>query len=275
MNSLYVNWIPQVLALAQKASEAILDIYQKKDYQIQNKQDLSPVTVADLLSHQIILSGLADIDNSLPVISEEGPAIPYEIRAKWPRFWLVDPLDGTRDFIKGTGEFSVNIALVEGHTPVLGVVAVPLKNHFYWSVKGGQAYFQDSSGAVHPIQSQKKLRFPIRMAMSRYSKEKKGWSQLLQRLKHYEILYTSSSVKMCLIAQGDIDLYPRFGATGEWDTAAPQCILTSAGGHVVDLSGNTLEYNRHDTLDNPSFYAVSCVELLSYIVDNSDLFLGF
>lgn len=265
----YETWIPKILALAKRACDAILDIYQKKEYEIQNKEDLSPVTIADLIAHQIIVAGLTDIDPDLPVISEEGPPISYEQRAKWSRFWLIDPLDGTKDFIEGTGEFSINIALIEEHQPVLGLVAVPIKNHFYWSVRGGAAYFQDEKGTVQTIQSQGHLRFPVRMAVSRYPKDGKAWQKLLQVLKEYEILYSGSSVKMCLIAKGEIDLYPRFGTTGEWDTGAPQCILESAGGLVVDTQGQILKYNQGPSLENPPFYAVSCVDLLSYIVDNS------
>lgn len=264
--------LKDILTLSQHASEAILDISERKAYQIQSKNDQSPVTEADVRSHQIIKEGLAAIDPDTPMISEEGEDIPFLERKHWSRFWLVDPLDGTKEFIRNSNEFSVNIALIEDNEPILGVVAVPKLGHYYWSVKGSKAFFQDEKG-IHPLHSRDSLQFPVRIAMSRDSSHGRSheleWAKLLGKINKYEITYYGSALKICLIAADHIDLYPRFGSTGEWDTAAGQCILESAGGKIVNLKGERLKYNAGPTLLNPPFLAVGCVELLSYIVDKS------
>lgn len=269
MNINYCDLIQKVLAVAKIAGEAVADIYRRKDYRIQSKSDNSPVTEADLLSHHLIQEGLSSIDSSLPMISEEGQEVPFQVRSLWPRYWLVDPLDGTQEFIQGRSEFTINIALIENHVPVLGVVAVPMLNHYYWSTKGQAAYFQEGTRDPLIIQANCKVQFPIRLVVSRRASQDSNWISLLERLEKYEIMYCGSALKICWVAQGLADLYPRFGATGEWDTAAGQCILESAGGKLVDLSGQSLMYNNRPTLINPSFCAMSCVNLLPYVVDNS------
>lgn len=272
MNYIYTQWLPLVIAVASRASDAILGIYQRQAYQIKSKADRSPVTKADLLAHEVILEGLTLIDRSIPVLSEEDSGIDYSIRSSWKRYWLVDPLDGTKEFIKGTGEFTVNIALIDNGIPVLGVVMVPTRQHCYWAIQGGHAYFQDMSqpAKAERIRTNNQVIFPIKVAMSRHSSPELGpWQSILKRLPSVEWVYCGSALKICLVAKGDVDLYPRLGPTCEWDTAAGQCILEAAGGKLVDIQGQPLKYNTRASVINPTFIAVSCVELLAYVVDNS------
>ncbi len=267
--------LKNVLEIAQQASEAILNISQLKSYQIQSKKDQSPVTEADFQSHHIIHSGLTTIDSSIPILSEEGEEIPFEVRKDWKSFWLVDPLDGTREFIRGSPEYSINIALIQDNYPILGVVAAPKLNHFYWSeknTKASKAYFQDENGFTSTIHAESSVKFPIRVAVSRSHKQSGEYKNktitLLSKLDKYELIYYGCALKICLVARGLVDLYPRLGKTGEWDTAAGQVILESAGGKLVDLKGEPLKYNQGMTLENPPFLAINCADLLTYIVDN-------
>jgi 3'(2'), 5'-bisphosphate nucleotidase len=255
----YKNWISQILSVAMDAAKAINSIYRTKNYQIKEKLDTSPVTEADLCAHHIIQQGLFAIDSELPLISEEGEIPSYAIRANWPRYWLIDPLDGTKEFIKQSGEFTVNIALIENHTPVLGVVVVPAFQHLYWAVRGEGAYAK--IGAADPIRihTNHVLQTPLKVvASSRLNQNiKPEWLALMRRLDEPELSYCGSSWKLCLVAKGDVDLYPQLGTTSEWDTAAGQCILEAAGGHLIDLAGNPLQYNLKSPLENPGFYAIS------------------
>lgn len=268
----YISWLPEVIQIARNASLAILEFYQNKQFQVRTKQDLSPITEADLHANEIINTGLLKIDPKLPIISEEEPLIPYNLRSEWPLYWLVDPLDGTQEFIRGTGEFSVNIALIEDNRPVLGVVVAPYLKHAYWAAKDGPAYFQ-SQDMVQPevIHTRSALTFPVKVALSRQNhRESPELQNLFHSLKDVEILYFGSALKICLVARGLVDLYPRFSQTGEWDTAAGQCILEAAGGRLVDLQGESLCYNKRATPTNPGFLAIGSVELLPYVVDKSN-----
>lgn len=260
----YISWLPEVIQIARNASLAIMEFYQKKDYQIKTKDDQSPVTEADILAHEMIEQGLSNIDPNLPIISEEGSPIAYSERCQWPLYWLVDPLDGTREFIKGTGEFTVNIALIENHRPVLGVVIAPALQQSYWAVQGGQSFFQEAESEPVVLKCPSEFRYPVKIALSRNHHTEDV--QLLNLLKcldqKVEIYYYGSALKICLVARNKVDLYPRFGRTGEWDTAAGQCVLEVAGGQLVDVQGQPLRYNTHATLFNPGFYAVGCKSLL-------------
>jgi len=250
MTTSYIERIPSVLSVAEAAATAIVDIYRRKAYQVQSKLDNSPVTEADLRAHEILTAGLSALDPALPVISEEGEVVPFELRSQWPRFWLIDPLDGTREFIQGTGEFTINIALIENHQPVLGVVLVPERQHVYWAVRGAGAFFQMQHAAPVPLQSHLGPRSPLKVLMSRRLNQasKPAWIALSQRLGAYELDYCGSALKICRVAQGEADLYPCLGPTREWDTAAGQCILEEAGGQLIDLEGKPLQYNTKSTL---------------------------
>jgi len=257
MSLIYKEWLPQVLEIALNAGEAISAIYSEKKYSIKSKSDNSPVTEADLAAHQIIEQGLRQIEPNIPILSEEGQSVPLEVRAKWPQYWLVDPLDGTKEFIQRTGEFTVNIALIRGNRPILGVVIAPLLQRCYWSLEGEKAFLKVGKAAPTPIYSHLDPKPPYKIAVSRHHHSKKSeWSALLKRIGEHELVYLGSALKICLVAEGSADLYPRFGATSEWDTAAGQCILEAAGGELIDFNGHPLVYNTRSGLINPFFYAI-------------------
>lgn len=261
---LYRDWIPKILSVAFEAAETIVDIYNRNAYQIKKKLDTSPVTEADLCAHRIIQAGLSSLEPTLPLLSEEGELMPYETRSRWLRYWLVDPLDGTREFIKGSGEFTVNIALVENHTPVLGVVVVPVHRQVYWALRGEAAYRKLADADPVRIRTNQLFRIPLKVAASRrpHQNTQPNWTALMDKLGQPELLYCGSAWKICLVASGEADVYPQLGATSEWDTAAGQCILEAAGGQLVDFSGRPLQYNVKPSLENPGFYAVSDSRLI-------------
>lgn len=267
----YASWMPKILDVARLAASAIMEIRTHKNYKVRNKSDHSPVTEADMKAHQILEAGLKKIKPGIPVLSEEGDNIPYEERKHWPLFWLIDPLDGTKEFIKGSKDFTVNIALIEHHQPVLGVVVAPALEHYYWGSRALGAYFQEEGQSPERIYARDELVFPLKVAVSRsHGHDSEKWNALMERFKGVEFVYRGSALKICLVAKGEVDLYPRLGPTGEWDTAAGQSILEAAGGKLVDLWGRSFKYNARDTLVNEGFFAVGCSELLSYIVDKSD-----
>jgi 3'(2'), 5'-bisphosphate nucleotidase len=245
----------QVGAIARRAAEAILAIY-AEEFDVQRKADASPVTAADLAAQRVIVAGLAELPESLPVLSEEARIAPWAQRRAWSRYWLVDPLDGTREFIKRNGEFSVNIALIDQHEPVLGVVLAPVGGDLYVAERGSGAWRQAQADAAWQPIATRPLAQPAVVAGSR-SYGHRG-AALLHELLGDDFLEApmGSSLKFCLLARGAADVYLRRGATSEWDTAAAQCVLEEAGGAVLDLAGRPLRYNRQDSLINPEFLAV-------------------
>ncbi|QNK00336.1 3'(2'),5'-bisphosphate nucleotidase CysQ [Dyella telluris] len=259
-NAPFSPLLQHVAAIARDAGDAILVVY-AEDFEVERKQDHSPVTAADLAAQRVITAGLAALDEVLPVISEEARAAPWSQRQQWQRYWLVDPLDGTREFIKRNGEFTVNIALIENHQPVLGVVLAPVTGELYVAARGEGAWLQRGVGAAWERISTRGLAEPATVAGSR-SHGGSG-TALLQQLigDDYASMPLGSSLKFCLVARGDADVYLRRGATSEWDTAAAQSVLEEAGGAVLDLAGIPLHYNRGDSLLNPEFLAVGDVSI--------------
>ena len=245
----------QVTAIARDAAEAILAVY-REDFEVQRKADHSPVTDADLGAQRVIVAGLDALDEWLPVLSEESRIAPWAERQTWSRYWLVDPLDGTREFVKRNGEFTVNIALIDGHEPVLGVVLAPVTGDLYAAERGGAAWRQSGiEAAWEPIATRVMAEPPV-VAGSR-SHGGHGIALLRDLLgDDFVEKPMGSSLKFCMVARGDADVYLRRGATSEWDTAAAQCVLEAAGGAVLDLAGRPLRYNRKDSLINPEFIAV-------------------
>ncbi|MFC5740245.1 3'(2'),5'-bisphosphate nucleotidase CysQ [Dyella tabacisoli] len=245
----------QIGAIARAAGEAILTIY-REDFEVLHKADSSPVTAADLAAQRVIAAGLAQLDPVLPVLSEEAHAAAWSDRQQWQRYWLVDPLDGTREFVKRNGEFSVNIALIEQHRTVLGVVLAPVSGELYVAAEGQGAWLQMQADAPWLGIVTRSLAKPPMVAGSR-SHGASGMP-LLQALlgDDYQSKPLGSSLKFCLIARGEADIYLRRGPTSEWDTAAAQCVLEEAGGAVLDLQGQPLRYNRGESLLNPEFIAV-------------------
>ena len=244
--------LPGVIEIAKLAGEKIMEIY-NRDFSVMQKKDDSPVTEADMAAHAIIDDGLEDLAAQYPVLSEESASIPFEDRARWERYWLVDPLDGTREYIKRNGEFTVNIALIENHQSILGVVYAPAYSRCYYAASGLGAFKQEGQQAPVPIKAAPLHHAKIIVAGSR-SHRGKSLNRFLQKLADYELLAIGSALKSCLVAEGKADIYPRLGPTSEWDTAAAQCIVEEAGGYVTDTRMQRLTYNSKESLLNPEFF---------------------
>lgn len=241
-----------VIEVARLAGKRILTVYETA-FEVTKKEDKSPLTEADMAAHSVITAGLANLMPSLPILSEEGPSIDYAVRRRWQTYWLIDPLDGTREFVKRNGEFSVNIALVENHQPVLGVVYAPVLDHLYFASRHNGAYKQSGGRDVEAIHVSETAHEPLRVAGSRsHSSSRLG--MYLDRLGEYELISMGSSLKACLIAEGRVDLYPRLGPTSEWDTAAAQCVVEEAGGAITAMDMQPLRYNTKESLLNPHFF---------------------
>lgn len=239
-----------LVALARRAGEAILEVY-GQDFDVELKDDRSPLTAADMASHRIICDELAKVEPGIPILSEESAEIPFTERSGWQRYFLVDPLDGTKEFVNRNGEFTVNIALVEQHRPVLGVVHVPVSGVSYAGAIGHGA-FRQADGAPQAIAVRRPAADPLVIVGSR-SHANPDLAERLARLGAHELVSMGSSLKFCLVAEGQADLYPRFGPTSEWDTAAAQAVVEAAGGQVVRLDGAPLRYNTKADILNPHF----------------------
>lgn len=241
-----------VKTIARKAGERILEIY-AQDFEIYEKTDKSPLTEADLAAHSVIVQGLEELTPDLPILSEESEDSGWDVRQGWQKYWLVDPLDGTKEFIKKNGEFTVNIALIENHKPVLGVVFAPAINRLYAAAEGAGAVLEVENQEPRPlVASAKAGDSPWRVVGSR-SHPSPAVHAFLQCLGEHEMVAMGSSLKFCLVAEGNADIYPRLGPTSEWDTAAAQCVVEQAGGRVVDTDLNDLRYNTKPELLNPHF----------------------
>lgn len=242
-----------VVDIAIAAGVAIMEIY-SQDFAVEHKDDRSPLTAADLASHHLIVDGLRRLTPELPVLSEESASIAWEERRTWTRYWLVDPLDGTREFVKKNGEFTVNIALIENGETVFGVVYAPALEELHYGIRGVGAFVRDGDEDV-PILSRKPASPPLRVAASRSHLDERT-AAAMRRMGEVESQGLGSSLKFCRIAEGRMDVYPRFGPTSEWDTAAAQCVLEAAGGAVLTLDGQPLRYNHKEALLNPDFIAL-------------------
>lgn len=246
-----------VCKIAKQAGTVIMDIYGTDDFAVEYKDDNSPITVADKASHEVIMAGLKKHFPEIPILSEEGADIPYEVRKGWRKFWLVDPLDGTKEFIKRNGEFTVNIALIENKIPIAGVVYVPAQDKLYWGIKGQGAWIQQGekeSEKIHVRQSNHEKGLTVVMSRSHPSPELEAY---LKNVKVAEALPVGSSLKLCVVAEGKADLYPRLGPTMEWDTAAGHAVVVAAGGTVKTPAGELLDYNKENLLN--SYFVVSTV----------------
>ena len=259
------DFVKKVIGIAKAAGAAIMQVY-STDFSVVKKDDNSPLTHADLAAHRIIVSALNELTPHLPVLSEESESIPYETRKNWPQYWLIDPLDGTREFVKRNGEFTVNIALINGNYPVLGVVYAPVIDVLYFASQGHGTYKQMNNEAPSVIHTKVlNPKQPVIAGSRSHTDEK--MQRFIQNLdlrlgEQYsdgklELISMGSSLKICLVAEGIADVYPRLGATCEWDTAAAHCILMEAGGDIVDVAGPRLSYNTKPSLLNPCFFAQS------------------
>ena len=242
--------IEPVVVLAAEAGQAILEVY-ATDFDVQEKSDDSPLTQADLASHHCIVAGLERLTPDIPIISEEEGLPSFEERGRWQRYWLIDPLDGTKEFVNRNGEFTVNIALIDHHRPVLGVVYVPVQDKTYLGCEGHGAELREA-GNVTPIRVANSSSQPVRIVGSR-SHRGSSLDIFLGRLGETDMLPMGSSLKFCVIAEGLADVYPRLGPTSEWDTAAAQAVVEQAGGKVLELDGKPLSYNAKEDILNPWF----------------------
>lgn len=250
-----------LVPIAIRAGEAIMSVYEGA-FTVEHKLDDSPLTLADLESQRIILESLARLTPGVPVLSEESAQAPWAVRRYWPELWVVDPLDGTREFVKRNGEFTVNIALVIEHEPVLGIVAAPARKTLWWGAAGSGARRAVHGGAAEPIRVAPPAT-PIRVVGSR-SHMSPETAAYLAKIGPHELTGIGSSLKFCLLAEGKADIYPRFGPTSEWDTAAGQALLEAAGGHVTRIDGHRLRYNCRESLINGDFVAYADPSVLPH-----------
>lgn len=245
--------LQKMVLLARHAGQEILAVYDGGGGAQREKEDGSLLTDADLASHRAIVEGLSRLTPDIPVLSEEAAEIPYAERRGWTRFWLVDPLDGTREFIKRNGEFTVNIALIEDGAPVMGVVHAPVLDICYFAARGVGAFVQRGDEAERPIKAKCIADGESIKAVASRSHSDERTAALLARLGPHDCVSMGSSLKLCLVAEGVAHLYPRLGPTMEWDTAAAHAVVMAAGGTVCDSTGTELRYNKPD-LHNPEFF---------------------
>lgn len=246
--------LPDIERLAKRAGDAILEIYQGgEDAQnITHKADESPLTAADLASHHVIIEGLDALTPEIPKLSEESTGISWPERQQWQRYWLIDPLDGTKEFIKRNGEFTVNIALVENGIPTLSVVYAPVLNKSYSGVLGEGAWLDDGESRLKLDVTQQQPADVVRVVGSR-SHPSEHMQTFLAQLDNVEVVPVGSSLKLCMVAEGKAEVYPRLGPTSEWDTAAGHCVALCAGAVVLGPNGQPLKYNQKESLLNPWF----------------------
>ena len=266
--------LEQLIDIVGRAGSDILDVY-GISFEVKSKSDDSPLTEADLRAHRVIVEGLAAIDATIPVISEESEAPSYSVRRTWRRYWLVDPLDGTREFVNRNGEFTVNIALIEDNEPVLGVVGAPVRGDIYIGDVKNRVSFRIAWSSRHTLTSRLLGDDGITVVASRSH----GGERLESYLESLTPVFgrvdrtaMGSSLKLCLLAEGLADFYPRLGPTSEWDIGAAQAVLQAAGGSVLQLDGSPLLYNAKASFLNPDFFAVgdsslNWVELLPPMTD--------
>ncbi|MDC0064455.1 3'(2'),5'-bisphosphate nucleotidase CysQ [Gammaproteobacteria bacterium] len=250
-NILNNDLVQKLLDISIKAGQAILDIYNDLEIEVIEKKDSSPLTKADLASHNIIVSELSNLTPDIPILSEESIGIPFNTRKEWSQYWLVDPLDGTKEFIKRNGEFTVNIALIRNNTPIFGVIYVPVSDEIYWGSKEG-SYYKKTDGTIIKIQISNESSETMKIVASK-SHQSEMLSSILANIKEYELINKGSSLKFCMVAEGSADIYLRLGLTSEWDTAAGEAIVHYAGGHVIATSGELIKYNAEKSILNPNF----------------------
>ena len=258
---LHDELISSVKSIAVEAGSAIMDVYHT-DYDIQIKKDNSPVTEADKKANAIISNKLKKLTPDIPILSEEGRNIPFSERENWTSFWLIDPLDGTKEFIKKNDEFTVNIALIENGKPIFGVVYAPALDVLYWGEVGEGAYKKSGDSAEVKINILDELKSPVLVAGSR-SHPSERMNAFMGQFEKSQVRPMGSSLKVCLVADGSVHFYPRLGPTMEWDTAAAHAVLRAAEGEMIQYGTNEpLEYNKRNLL-NPEFIAGNMHNILS------------
>lgn len=241
-----------VRRIAEQAGRRILDIYHR-GFSVTEKADRTPLTEADLAAHHCVLDGLHRLTPDIPILSEEDTDLSLDRRGAWEWLWLVDPLDGTHQFIKRSGQFSINIALIHRHEPVFGLIYMPVDGLCYYAHRGHGAFKRPAGTDPQRIHTSRVMQRPVRVAGgSRFAR--RPLQTYLEYVGHHQYQSVGSSLKSCLVAEGKVDLYPRFGPTSEWDTAAAQIIVEEAGGGLTDMCMHPLRYNARPTLINPDFF---------------------
>jgi 3'(2'), 5'-bisphosphate nucleotidase len=244
--------IEDIITIAQKAGNVIMEIY-RKDFSVEYKDDKSPLTEADKKANDIIIKGLNALSVILPILSEEGNKVPYEERKNWEYFWMIDPLDGTKEFIKKNDEFTVNIALIHKDKPILGIVYAPALNEIYWASQGAGAY---KDGRKLPLFANPDTSKTLKVVASKSHLSldtQKYIDKLAKTTEVIECISKGSSLKLCMVAEGSADIYPRLAPTMEWDTAAADAIIRESGKHVYEFEREVvLRYNKKNLL-NPFF----------------------
>lgn len=246
----------KVIALAKEVGKAISDC-RKMEYDIEIKGDGTPVTSADFIANKIVCSGLQKI-RDIPIVSEESEIPSFAQREQWKSYWLVDPLDGTREFIRNNGQYSVNIALMLNNRPIIGVIYAPDLHWLYYAASGIGAFKQVDKQDEQQINCQA-VHHPKRVVCGNGVRRigfPDAFKQIIENMQPVELIHMGSSIKSCMVADGQADIYLRFGITSEWDTAAAQCIVEEAGGKVKTLDLQTLCYNQKESIENPEFMVI-------------------
>lgn len=252
----YKRLLASVVDIARQAGALILHYHEHRELlSVKKKSDGTPLTVADLEAQKIIMQGLKKLTPNVPLLSEEGEIPSYSVRQHWLSYWLIDPLDGTKGFIRGGGEITINIALIHNHAPIIGVIYAPVFSYCYYAAREIGVSFQYRNNLPIKIKTTVIDWHSVRVMMGQFHRSRRLFT-FLENLKNFDILHINSSIKFAKIAAGESDLYLRYGSTGEWDTAAGQCILEEAGGLLVDLNGEPLRYNCKKSLINPAFLAI-------------------
>jgi 3'(2'), 5'-bisphosphate nucleotidase len=241
-----------VIRIAYEAGSKIMEVYER-EFSVEEKSDNTPLTEADMAAHYVIEEGLSNLTPDFPILSEESKPTAFAERLLWSRYWLVDPLDGTREFIKRNGEFTVNIALIENNEAVMGFVYAPVVGSLYYAAKGMGAYKREGLDEPVAIHVREQCPEKVVIAGSR-SHASEDFLKFIEKLPDYEIISMGSALKSCLVAEGVADIYARLGPTSEWDTAAAQCIVEEAGGCITRTDMSRLEYNTKESLLNPHFF---------------------
>ncbi|WP_017443599.1 3'(2'),5'-bisphosphate nucleotidase CysQ [Gayadomonas joobiniege] len=249
-------YLADVKNIAKQAGQAILDIYHAGDFAVFEKSDDSPVTTADFAANEVLMKALAKLTPNIPILSEEACDVSFRERRKWQQYWLLDPMDGTQEFVSRSGDFAVNVALIIAGVPSLGVVYWPTQDTWYYAVKDQGAFKQVGDKITRIYANQVNLTKPFRMAVSRVQDHAKVAQYIKGQHSYKTIALGSCSLKSCLIAEGGADCYLRLGPTGEWDTGACHCILREAGGDIIDSEFAELSYNQRETLSNPDFFVL-------------------
>ena len=247
-----------------EAGREILNFY-NNDIEVTHKEDLSPLTKADLASNKIILESLTKLNSNIPILSEES-LVDWSIRKNWKKYWLVDPLDGTKEFIKKNGEFTVNIALIEDNNPILGVIYVPAKSLLYLAEKNKGSFKTNTKDKLENFEGIQKILVSsqtnrARVIGSRSHSNATFDNWVKEKFPNADIVQAGSSLKFCLIAEGEADIYPRFGPTSEWDIAAGHMIVNEAGGKIRTFQNDSIKYNTKENIINPEFYAIGNIDL--------------